>query len=253
MPKTTPISSSFKIPTDLNAITSFYTKQPLLAIATTIVLPILGIVGLLYLRMKSDPSEEESKEFIEKFTAQEEISEFTNPEKFNLENALALQKVDETSGNRLLDRLSFYALKAGDLNLAWQSSIRIHDNPDMRVYAICRMFNHLFNLERKLEENYDMQLLHIANACVENDQIQLVLNKKIFIRFLQENKHELAYNYFLRDRVLLSDVTDHLSIKLFEACVEKNDQLFAQKAVDKISDLKRAVYVQRYQEKWGTS
>jgi len=138
MPKIPALSSSFKIPTDLNAISAFYTKQPLLAIATTIVLPILGILGLLYLRMRSGPIEEEVEEMAGmKFTSEEEVNEFTHTEKFTLEGALALQAVDSLEGNRLLDRLSFWALKEGNLNLAWQSATKILYNPDMRTYALC--------------------------------------------------------------------------------------------------------------------
>jgi len=74
------------------------------------------------------------------------------------------------------------------------------------------------------------------------------------MRFLEQDKRALAYDAFLKDMVLHSASTDHLSIELFEACVEKKDQALARKAVDNISDSElQADYNKKYEAKWGTT
>jgi len=252
MPKMSALSSSFKIPTDLNAISAFYTKQPLLAIATTIVLPILGILGLLYLRTKSDSTEEEVNEFTEKFTAEEEINEFTNTDKFSVEYALVLQGVDLPAGNRLLDRLSFWAIKEATFSIAWQSAIRIKDNKDMKTYALCRLFNHLCKPETKLD-NLDKLLTHIATHRTGNDKVRFYMIDKLFERFTKEDKRELVCEDFLESEPD-SLFKDQLATKLFEECVKKNDEATALKVIPNISNKElKEQYIKKYLAKWGTA
>ena len=98
-----------------------------------------------------------------------------------------------------------------------------------------------------------MVFWNIAWACKEKQDVQNELIEKIFMRFLMENKRESAYDTFLKG-MDPSDTTDRLSIELYKACVEKNDQPMAKKAVDKISNREQQeIYISKYQAKWGTS
>jgi hypothetical protein len=216
----------------VRSVSSFYTKQPLLAVVTTVALAILGIIGFIYLRFNSPSKEEQIQDLIVRDQLQQAYS-------------LTNQLTEISRRNDLLDRISDVAINLRELMLAEKAAVGIMDR-EKKGIALSRLFDfHLIqgDVEKASE---------IADLAHLDKDLKNSLYEKIFSNYLDPRKRDLdSALTFLGSHFSRVDNHDDLCIKLFEACLEVKNGAIAKDAVLRIGDLeKRQRYINfyRYQD-----